>query len=66
MHVIKIVCLYYIYRLFDFLDLVLAPSVEGNKVLAGEGDDNAAAVKIQVIRRRKNFFFNILHFLFLN
>jgi hypothetical protein len=34
------------------LILVLSPSAEGNKVPAGEDDDHAAAVKIQVIRKR--------------
>jgi hypothetical protein len=40
------------------LILVLSPSAEGNKVPAGEDDDHAAAVKIQVIRKRffKLFF----------
>jgi len=48
------------YISFDFLDLVLSPSVEGNKVPANESA--AAAVKIQV--RRKEIYFQIFFFIF--
>jgi hypothetical protein len=47
----SLLCIYHLI----FFNLVLSPSVEGNKVPAGEDDDNAAAVKIQVIRRKKKF-----------
>jgi hypothetical protein len=43
------------------LILVLSPSAEGNKVPAGEDDDHAAAVKIQVIRK---LFFLIIFLFF--
>lgn len=56
---------FFLINLFSFsiLNLVLSPSAEGNKEPEQEEDDNAAAVKIQVIDLTFEIFkFNFLYF----